>query len=72
MNDRTLREPQVHAMTGLGRTTRWEMERRGEFPCRRRIVGPAVGWLESEVLEWLRSRQASSTADPVGERDCPD
>ena len=60
MTDRILREPEVAMMTGLGRTTRYEMERRGDFPRRRRITAHnAVGWLESEVLEWLRSRATS-------------
>ena len=56
MTDRILREPDVARMTGLGRTTRYEAERRGDFPRRRRITRNAVGWLESEILEWLRSR----------------
>lgn len=57
MADRVLRESDVARTTGLGRTTRYEMERRGEFPRRRRIGKAAVGWLESEILAWLRSRQ---------------
>ena len=54
--DRVIREAECATLTELGRTTRWEMERRGEFPRRRLIGKNAVGWLESELLDWLRSR----------------
>ncbi len=43
-------------MTGLHRTTRWRMERRGEFPRRRKVTTALHGWLESEILEWMRTR----------------
>ena len=56
MSDRILRLPEVLARTGLARTTLWRMERRGEFPARRQITGNTVGWLESEVSEWIESR----------------
>jgi prophage regulatory protein len=56
MSDRLLREPEVARITGLGRTTRWEMEKSGEFPARRRAAKNVSGWLESEVLDWIRSR----------------
>lgn len=56
MTDRILRQSEVLAITGLGRTTLWRLEKRGEFPARRRITGNIVGWLASEVEEWIRSR----------------
>ncbi len=65
MTDRLLREPEVARMTGLGRTTRYEMERRGDFPRRRRLTSSAVAWLESEVLEWMRSRCAGPGSAPA-------
>lgn len=65
MSERILREPEVGRVTGLGRTTRYEMERRGEFPRRRQIGLGAVGWLESELLEWMRTRKTlSHKAEP--------
>jgi prophage regulatory protein len=60
-----LREPQVAQVTGLGRSTRYELELRGEFPRRRRITDSAVGWLESEIEEWLLSRERGCAAPPV-------
>ena len=59
MIDRFLREPECKRITGLSRTTRWRLERAGQFPKRRQISANVVAWLESEIDEWLRAR-----ADP--------
>lgn len=56
-NERVLREPEVAQRTGLSRSTRWRLERAGRFPLRRQLSENAVGWLESEVQEWLRARK---------------
>ena len=42
IEDRFVREPEVHRLTGLSRTTRWRLERAGKFPRRRRISENAV------------------------------
>ncbi len=60
MPDRFLREAEVRRITGLSRTTRWRLERANVFPNRRFISSNAVGWLESEVQEWLRTRAGSA------------
>ena len=44
IEDRFLREPEVHRLTGLSRTTRWRLERAGKFPRRRRISENAVAY----------------------------
>lgn len=69
MTERILRQSEVLAITGLGRTTLWRLEKRGEFPARRRITGNIVGWLASEVEEWIASRPlatpgAGAESDP--------
>jgi len=56
MGDRLLRQAEVMRMTGLSRTAIWDMERRGEFPRRRRVGARTVAWLESELVEWMRTR----------------
>jgi prophage regulatory protein len=56
--DRIVREPECALLTGLSRSSRFLLERRGGFPRRRRITKNAIGWLESELLEWLRTREA--------------
>lgn len=54
------REPQVRQATQLSRTTRWRLERQGKFPVRRQLSPNSVGWLRSEVEDWLTSRKPAS------------
>jgi prophage regulatory protein len=51
-------EAKVHELTSLSRTTRWRMERRGEFPKRVRLSAGRVGWRQADIEEWIRSRTA--------------
>ncbi|ECT1023439.1 DNA-binding protein [Salmonella enterica] len=55
--DRIIRENECKTLSGLSRTTRYMMERRGEFPARRNIGGRSVGWLLSDIQDWQRTRQ---------------
>jgi prophage regulatory protein len=61
---RMLRLRDVMARTTLARNTIHEMEVRGEFPKRRRLAGRGdrVGWLESEIEEWIKSRPTEEEA----------
>ena len=54
--ERFLREAEVKRITGLSRTTRWRLERCGQFPKRRRLSQNAIGWLESEIRSWMAAR----------------
>jgi prophage regulatory protein len=51
-----LRRPQVQQRTGLSRTTLYEYIKDGEFPAPVHIGARAVGWLESEVSDWIHAR----------------
>jgi prophage regulatory protein len=51
-----MRLPEVLRRTGLKHTTINEMEARGKFPGRIKLSERAVGWVESEVEEWLEQR----------------
>lgn len=62
--DRMLRQAELLRLVGLGRTTVWAMERRGEFPARRRLTGRIVAWSEREVLEWMEARQRGPGGAP--------
>jgi prophage regulatory protein len=53
-----LDEPKVEELTSLSRTTRWRMERRGDFPKRVRLSPGRVGWRQEEIEAWIRSRTA--------------
>lgn len=52
-----LREPQVFNITKLSKSTRWRLEKAGKFPKRRQLSANAVGWLASEIEEWIASRE---------------
>jgi prophage regulatory protein len=70
---RLIREAQCREMTGLSRTTRWELERRGRFPRRCRITeedGRVVGWLESDLVSWVEARLAGRPW-PTSDSDSP-
>lgn len=62
MTDRFIREPECKHITGLSRTTRWRLERAGQFPKRRQISPGLIAWLASEVQEWLRDRADNKEA----------
>ena len=50
--DRFIREAECQELTGLSRTTRWRLERKGHFPSRIQISPNAVAWRLSEILSW--------------------
>lgn len=51
-----LRAKDVTERTGLSRVTLWRRERVGTFPRRRDIGGGRVGWIESEINDWIANR----------------
>jgi prophage regulatory protein len=56
---KALRQPEVIARTRLSRTTLWRRIKVGDFPKPFPLgSGRAVGWLESEVSEWLEAQAA--------------
>lgn len=57
MQPKILRQKQVSEMVGLSRTTLWERERKGQFPKRIDLGGGRVGWLESDVIDWIEGRK---------------
>ncbi len=56
MNDRFISEAECREVTSLSRVTRWRMERDGTFPRRRQISPNRIGWLESEIRDWVEAR----------------
>jgi len=51
-----LRLPTVKARTGLSRSTIYLRIADGHFPKPVSLGGRAVGWLESEIDEWLNQQ----------------
>ncbi|WP_116870595.1 AlpA family transcriptional regulator [Vibrio splendidus] len=55
---RFLRLQDVMSLTGLGRSTIYKFMDEDIFPKNIPLGGRAVGWLESEIEEWMESRLA--------------
>ena len=57
-----LRIPEVLDRIGVGRSTLYEWQARGEFPAAIPLGARAVGFLESEIDAWIegRARRARS------------
>jgi prophage regulatory protein len=51
-----LRRPQVQQRTGLSRSTLYQYIKDGEFPASVQLGPRAVGWLESDVSDWISAR----------------
>ena len=63
---RFLRLPEVEARTGLARATIYVRMAAGTFPQSVSLGGRAVGWIESEVEEWMRDRIANTRGGARG------
>jgi len=55
---RVLRKRDMRDKLGLSDVTVWRMERDGNFPKRINIGPNSVGWIESEVDDWIERKAA--------------
>ena len=60
---RIIRFHQVQARTGLSRSTIYRRLAGGSFPRPLSLGARAVGWIESEVDEWIRQRIVASRGE---------
>jgi prophage regulatory protein len=62
-----LRPKELAEMLSISKPTLWRMEKKGELPKRKKLsdTGRAVGWLQSDIKEWLDDRP---DADPISDR----
>ena len=51
-----LKISEVIELTGLSRASLYRHEKSGKFPQRRQISSNRVGWVESEIEEWMEAR----------------
>ncbi len=58
MDLKILRRPQVEKATGLAKSSIYEKIERDEFPRPIKLGERAVGWLESDVKDWLNAKIA--------------
>lgn len=59
---RIIREPEVKRLTGLSRSQRWRLTRAGIFPHHVQLSERALGWVESEIMQWVKDRIAARDA----------
>jgi prophage regulatory protein len=59
MADKHLRRPAVQELTGLSRSTIYDLMAKGDFPRPVHLTAKAVGWPESKIVEWLAQRQTT-------------
>lgn len=60
MSYNILRLPQVKIQTGLSRSAIYQRIAEGHFPKQIGLGGRAVGWLESDIQNWIKHRLAES------------
>jgi prophage regulatory protein len=65
-SERILRLPTVLHIAGLSTSTLRRLEQEGSFPRRRQLGESSVGWVASEVDEWIRNRPAASASPSAG------
>lgn len=53
-----MRLPEVLAVTGLKRSSIYAFIKKSNFPSPVPLGEKAVGWLESEILDWINQRAA--------------
>jgi prophage regulatory protein len=61
--EKILRLNEVIALTGLSRATIYEKQSSGEFPHSIKLGSRAVGWLGSEISDWINERIEESRED---------
>jgi prophage regulatory protein len=65
MPETILRLPAVKARIGLARSSIYHLISQGRFPRPIALSLRSVGWLESEVNEWLAAQVARSRQQPL-------
>jgi len=63
MVNKILRLPQVKGQTGLSRSTIYLRIKNKEFPESISLGGRAVGWLESDIQDWLEDKCKKSRGE---------
>jgi prophage regulatory protein len=68
LRPRIVRRPEVQGLTGLSASTIERLEKAGDFPRRRRLGPSAVGWIFSEIEDWIASRPHADGRAPSADR----
>ncbi len=62
METRIIRKPELFSKIGLSDGTILRLEKQGNFPRRITLGRNSVGWLDSEVNEWLAKKAENRTS----------
>ncbi|MCB0321608.1 MAG: AlpA family phage regulatory protein [Bdellovibrionales bacterium] len=65
---RILDRSEVIQLTGLSKGTIRRLESEGRFPNRRQLSPQRIGWLESDVQQWL-SELPTAKEQPIEEEE---
>ena len=63
MAKRIIRLPEVRRLVGLSARTIFRRERDGTFPASRRIGGNSIGWLITDIEEFIDSLPRNVASD---------
>ncbi len=66
MVTKILRLPEVKERTGLSRSTIYLRMSKGNFPTAISLGDRAIGWLESEINDWISSHIKASGKSSQG------
>jgi predicted DNA-binding transcriptional regulator AlpA len=61
-----IREQERRKITGLSRVQWWRLERDNRVPRRIQLGQNSVGWLRSEIEDWVASRIAQRNDKALG------
>ncbi|WPL19890.1 putative transcriptional regulator [Thiorhodovibrio winogradskyi] len=59
-----IRPADIKAASGYSRSHAYSLMKRGEFPQAVKLGARAVGWLKSDIDQWLAERVKASRTDP--------
>lgn len=69
--DRCVRLPEALKLSGLGKSTLYELMRGGKFPRNVRLHGRTVAWSEGAILSWVQDRLKAEVQAPALGADVP-
>lgn len=62
-NVKFIRPAELAEMISVSKSTLWRMEKKGELPPRRQLSKRCVGWVESDILQWLQKLPVAASPD---------
>ncbi len=62
-----VRPAELAELLSVSTVTLWRMQKRGELPPKRQISSGVVGWLYSDLEEWLKERPLVNNEDILKE-----